>query len=267
MARAPCEKRGDRSDVQTARETKRSHSVAITRLEQAKRVPGANAAAVRAGLGMGSPRGEQLEICPNMSRVPEKFSTFLDARASLYREIESMGQLCNSHQNVLRLEEVLELVQDSKSTIFLVLELASGGELFDRIRVDEGCNEAVARNYFLQLLSGVEYCHARGVCHRDLKPENLLLADNRDGAVLKIADFGLSALVGDGSSSSSRSGGATIGTMSSSMMSNSRGLPPTSAPHQRRGVPLLRRARGAKGQLGRMLVEQLQQRRRQQGTT
>ena len=140
-------------------------------------------------------------------RVPQKYLQFLAARSSVYREIRTMGKLSmrsaspitggasGGHQNVLQLEEVLELVQDSKSTLFLVLELASGGELFDRIRVDEGCTETVARSYFNQLLSGVAYCHERGVCHRDLKPENLLLADNHDGAILKIADFGLSALV------------------------------------------------------------------------
>merc|ERR1711968_120568 len=89
--------------------------------------------------------------------------------------------------NVLMLEEVLELVNDSKATIFLVLEIATGGELFDRIKVDEGTEEEVARLYMHQLLSGVAFCHSRGVCHRDLKPENLLLADHDDGAILKIA--------------------------------------------------------------------------------
>ena len=99
------------------------------------------------------------------------------------------------HVNVLQLIKVLELVQDSKSTLFLVLELANSGELFDRIRVDEGCDEPTACAYFSQVLSGVAYCHARGVCHRDLKPENLLLADQDNGlSVVKIADFGLSAL-------------------------------------------------------------------------
>lgn len=47
--------------------------------------------------------------------------------------------------------------------------------------------------YFKQLLSGIEYCHGKGVAHRDLKPENLLLSDASDRAILKIADFGLSA--------------------------------------------------------------------------
>ena len=49
--------------------------------------------------------------------------------------------------------------------------------------------------YFKQLLSGIDYCHGKGVAHRDLKPENLLLSDMSDQAILKMADFGLSAAV------------------------------------------------------------------------
>lgn len=102
-----------------------------------------------------------------------------------------MAQL-SIHVNVLRLFDVMESIQDSKCTLFLVLELAKGGELFDRIAIDQGASEEVAKNYLGQLLEGLQHCHAQGVCHRDLKPENLLLADD-DGCLLKIADFGLSA--------------------------------------------------------------------------
>ena len=93
-------------------------------------------------------------------------------------------------------------------------------QLFDRIKIGCGTSEVVALSYFKQLLDGVGYCHEKvgriysthlpssrfllcshltptgtcqGVCHRDLKPENLLLSDSSENAVLKIADFGLSA--------------------------------------------------------------------------
>eukprot|EP00753_Platysulcus_tardus_P013326 PLAT3662.20.p1 GENE.PLAT3662.20~~PLAT3662.20.p1 ORF type:complete len:464 (+),score=217.40 PLAT3662.20:149-1540(+) len=146
---------------------------------------GGAAAARAAGGGGGAPA------------VPRKFLKFLRARASIYREIHSMSKL-GRHENVLALDAVLEYVQDSKSTIFLVLELAGGGELFDRIKIDEGTAEDVARGYMQQLLSGIAYCHARGVAHRDLKPENLLLSDD-EPPQLKIADFGLAALMQRGS--------------------------------------------------------------------
>ena len=72
-----------------------------------------------------------------------------------------------------------------------MLELISGGELFDKIVREGRFSEPLARSYFRELLNGVKYCHTQGVCHRDLKPENLLL--DADGH-LKISDFGLSAL-------------------------------------------------------------------------
>ena len=92
-----------------------------------------------------------------------------------------------NHPNVCNLVEVLA----SRNKIFIVLELVTGGELFDKI-VDAGrFSEDEARKYFYQLCSGVMYCHKQGVAHRDLKPENLLLDDSDR---LKISDFGLSAM-------------------------------------------------------------------------
>ncbi|KAK1931190.1 putative CBL-interacting protein kinase 27 [Phytophthora citrophthora] len=126
-------------------------------------------------------------------RIPKKFIKFAHTRRSIHREISNMSGL-EYHENVLRLDEALELVQDSKCTTFLVLELAGGGELFDRIKLDCGTDEESARLYFRQLISGVAFCHNSGICHRDLKPENLLLADNEEHSTLKIADFGLSAI-------------------------------------------------------------------------
>ena len=105
--------------------------------------------------------------------------------SQIKKEISIM-KLVN-HPNVCNLVEVLA----SSSKIFIVLELVTGGELFDKI-VDAGkFSEDEARKYFFQLVSGVLYCHNQGVAHRDLKPENLLLDDSDN---LKISDFGLSAM-------------------------------------------------------------------------
>lgn len=124
--------------------------------------------------------------------MPPKFVDFVKRRARIFREITNMRKISN-HKNVIRLQGVLELVQESKCTIFLVMELANGGELFDRIKLDCGTREDTAKEFFSQLLDGVRHCHEQGVCHRDLKPENLLLTDGEEGTVLKIADFGFSA--------------------------------------------------------------------------
>eukprot|EP01027_Heterolobosea_sp_BB2_P009656 GEZU01014225.1.p1 GENE.GEZU01014225.1~~GEZU01014225.1.p1 ORF type:complete len:246 (-),score=52.10 GEZU01014225.1:74-811(-) len=103
----------------------------------------------------------------------------------LKREIAIMKIL--KHQYVVDLKEVL---QTSKH-IYIVLELITGGELFDRIVSAKRFSEDQARRYFQQLITGIEYCHKQGIAHRDLKPENLLLDANDN---LKISDFGLSAL-------------------------------------------------------------------------
>ena len=71
-------------------------------------------------------------------------------------------------------------------SLYLVLELCPGGELFDRIAEEGGLGEDEAKASFVQILAAIVHCHAGGVFHRDLKPENILLdADNR----VKVADL------------------------------------------------------------------------------
>lgn len=84
--------------------------------------------------------------------------------AQLKREIAIMKIL--KHDHVVELREVLQ----SSKHIYIVLELVTGGELFDRIVEAERFNEDVARKFFQQLINGIQYCHAQGIAHRDLKP-------------------------------------------------------------------------------------------------
>ncbi|GAA6100017.1 calcium/calmodulin-dependent protein kinase type IV isoform X1 [Tachysurus ichikawai] len=96
-----------------------------------------------------------------------------------------------SHPNIIRLKEIFE----TKTEISLILELVTGGELFDRI-VERGYySERDAAHVIKQILEAVAYLHENGVVHRDLKPENLLYADLSIDAPLKIADFGLSKII------------------------------------------------------------------------
>lgn len=71
------------------------------------------------------------------------------------------------------------------------MELAEGGDLFDKIESDIGVGEDIAHLYFMQLIGAVSWMHSKGVGHRDIKPENILLSAKGD---LKVADFGLAAL-------------------------------------------------------------------------
>jgi len=106
----------------------------------------------------------------------------------LQREVQIMKKV--SHNNILKLHEIYE----DETRVFIVMELVSGSELFDRI-VDKGFyNEKYSKNIVRQILSAVAYLHEQGIAHRDLKPENLLCSGEGDDEVVKIADFGLSKI-------------------------------------------------------------------------
>ena len=80
------------------------------------------------------------------------------------REINIL-HLC-THPHIIRLYEVV----DTPTDVFLVVEYASGGELFDYIVSKGRLSADEARNFFHQIISGVEYCHFQKISHRDLKP-------------------------------------------------------------------------------------------------
>lgn len=106
--------------------------------------------------------------------------------AQVRREIYIMR--CLKHRHIVRMSEVLT----SDTKLYIVMELVTGGELFECIEKGP-VSEDLARHYFQQLVDGVDFCHKKGVAHRDLKPENLLLDENGD---IKITDFGFSSMKG-----------------------------------------------------------------------
>jgi len=109
----------------------------------------------------------------------------------LRREIQIMKKV--NHCNILKLFEVFE----DDEEFFLVMELVTGKELFDKIVERGQYSEKDAANIVKQLVSAVEYLHANGIAHRDLKPENILSADAEGQEVIKIADFGFSKNFGE----------------------------------------------------------------------
>ncbi|KAI7254310.1 hypothetical protein D0864_06841 [Hortaea werneckii] len=94
------------------------------------------------------------------------------------------------HQNVCGHQNVIRLLTWGEDThwMYMAMELADGGDLFDKIEADEGVVEDVAHLYFVQLTNAIGWCHSKGVAHRDIKPENMLLDGSGN---LKLADFGL----------------------------------------------------------------------------
>ncbi|XP_036077461.1 serine/threonine-protein kinase MARK2-like [Rousettus aegyptiacus] len=100
-----------------------------------------------------------------------------------FREVNSMKSL--NHPNIVKLFEVI----DTENTLFLIMELVDGGDLFSYLVNCGRMMEHQAQGIFRQLISAVHYCHQRGIIHRDLKPGNILLDT---GLNVKLTDFGLS---------------------------------------------------------------------------
>ncbi|XP_017754111.1 PREDICTED: serine/threonine-protein kinase MARK2-like isoform X4 [Eufriesea mexicana] len=101
----------------------------------------------------------------------------------LFREVRIMKML--DHPNIVKLFQVIE----TDKTLYLVMEYASGGEVFDYLVLHGRMKEKEARAKFRQIVSAVQYCHQKKIIHRDLKAENLLLDSEMN---IKIADFGFS---------------------------------------------------------------------------
>ncbi|KAJ3222060.1 calcium calmodulin-dependent protein kinase type 1G, partial [Clydaea vesicula] len=97
------------------------------------------------------------------------------------------------HENIIQLYEIFEI--DAK--IYLLMELVTGGELFDEIVRIGKYTEFDAAKIVHKILLAIDYLHQLGIAHRDLKPENLLLSDKTKQAKIMISDFGLSKIFND----------------------------------------------------------------------
>ncbi|RDD38081.1 MAP/microtubule affinity-regulating kinase 3 [Trichoplax sp. H2] len=124
------------------------------------------------------PTGREVAI-----KIIDKTQMNASGLQKLYREVKIMK--CLDHPNIVKLFEVI----DNETTLYLIMEYASGGEVFDYLVTHGRMKEKEARSKFRQIVSAVQYCHQKRVIHRDLKAENLLL----DGDMhIKLADFGFS---------------------------------------------------------------------------
>ena len=115
-------------------------------------------------------------------------STSSDHEKKISKEINILKEL--DHPNIMKVFEFF----CSKNSIFIINELCTGGELFDKIIEVKHFSESVAANIMRQLFSAVNFCHEHGVIHRDLKPENILIENSQEKCKeyfqIKIIDFG-----------------------------------------------------------------------------
>ena len=129
---------------------------------------------------MGWKRDSSVEVAIKLIRR-ETLGGNANRLQKIYREIHILRGL--DHPNIVRLHEMVE----TERHIGIILEYASGGELFDYILNHRYLKDGPARKLFAQLISGVGYLHRKGIVHRDLKLENLLLDRNKN---IIITDFG-----------------------------------------------------------------------------
>ncbi|XP_043198885.1 calcium/calmodulin-dependent protein kinase type 1-like isoform X1 [Amphibalanus amphitrite] len=111
---------------------------------------------------------------------------------SLDNEVKVLRRL--RHPNIVNLLETYE----DKHKVYLVMEIVTGGELFDRIVEKGSYTEKDASNLIRQVLAAVDFMHEQGVVHRDLKPENLLYFSPDEDSKIMISDFGLSKMEDSG---------------------------------------------------------------------
>uniref|UniRef100_A0AC35FCN9 Protein kinase domain-containing protein n=1 Tax=Panagrolaimus sp. PS1159 TaxID=55785 RepID=A0AC35FCN9_9BILA len=98
------------------------------------------------------------------------------------RELQSLKFL--NHKNIIK----LYAAKEDSTNLYLLLEFASGGDFFDYLHQRKVNSDQKAKDFFRQIVTGVQYLHSKGIAHRDLKPQNILLDLN---GTIKIADFGL----------------------------------------------------------------------------
>ncbi|KAF4657473.1 hypothetical protein FOL47_008415 [Perkinsus chesapeaki] len=133
--------------------------------------------------------GLRLTLHVPLFSVVEKNDRMNDEE-SMGIEIDCLKKM--RHKNLVNLHELFE----TKQCLWLVMEYMQGGQIADLFAESDHFSERLAALAIKQVLAGVHYIHSMGVVHRDLKLENLLLSEKSQKAEVKIADFGLSYILG-----------------------------------------------------------------------
>jgi len=135
-------------------------------------------------LGVNKKTKEEVAI-----KIIDRKNVGKDYEKNLRMEMEILKKV--HHPNIIELQEMVE----AGDKLYFVMELVTGGELFDRIVEKGSYSEEDARILVRKIVSAIEYLHDKNIAHRDLKPENLLVKSKEDDTEVKIADFGLSKII------------------------------------------------------------------------
>lgn len=140
-------------------------------------------AIVKRGVRKADGKEFAIKIVKKKNLQPEELAT-------INEEVDIMHKI--NHTNVVTLYEIY----DTPKHLYMVLELLTGGELFERIVAKGSYSEKEASRLTAQICSAIKYLHDIGIVHRDLKPENLIYKSSDDDAPIKITDFGLAKFLG-----------------------------------------------------------------------
>jgi serine/threonine protein kinase len=124
-------------------------------------------------------------------KIIKKSMLGTEEAGSLENEIMILSQI--DHPNIVKCREVFE----DPEHIYIVLDLLSGGELFQRILDQRVFTEVNAADILRPVIDAIRYCHDLDVAHRDLKLENILYENSEEGAMIKITDFSLAKIIPD----------------------------------------------------------------------
>ncbi|KAI8901070.1 kinase-like domain-containing protein [Globomyces pollinis-pini] len=124
-------------------------------------------------------------------------------------EINILKKISKGHKNIVTLHDYFE----SPNNLYLVMDLCTGGELFDRICDRGNFFEHDAAEIVWLVVDALDYLHQRQIVHRDIKPENLLFKNREEASDIVIADFGLSKFLEEGDEERLRTTCGTPGYM------------------------------------------------------
>ena len=159
----------------------------------------------RIGQVIGSGTYAQVRLCIHKSTGTQRALKVIpknrfnpDQENILKNEVKIHKQL--DHPNITKMFEYFK----DESRYYIIMEIISGGDLYDKIKRIGPCHEAQTRLYLRQILQAINYMHCKEIVHRDIKPENLLV-DASDNS-LQLIDFGLSIKLPKGQKLSDRQG-------------------------------------------------------------
>ena len=129
--------------------------------------------------------------CIERATKAERAVKVLNSSKNARNEMSIHSQVCH-HVNIVKVISIYDENREDTKKVYIVMEIMTGGELFDRIKEKEFFTEREAAKMVRQVCLAISHLHKNGIAHRDVKPENFLFATKEENSILKLTDFGFS---------------------------------------------------------------------------